>query len=116
VVASNAGEKRRGGFADQFEQIRSLFHTAFGSLRVDPAQPVVILAAKKRKYNEDVASRGLGGEGTRSSGRSIPARRGQTLRDPAAGLGGANPFHSLYHEYTHALDAFEFYGLAAVVG
>jgi len=32
--------------ADQFEQIRALFHTAFPNLRVDPAEPLLILAAK----------------------------------------------------------------------
>jgi hypothetical protein len=35
VVSSNAGEKEGG-----------LFHTAFPNLRVDPAEPLLILAAK----------------------------------------------------------------------
>src|SRR4029077_20698479 len=46
VVSSNAGEKEARRVADQFEQIRALFHTAFPNLRVDPAEPVLILAAK----------------------------------------------------------------------
>src|SRR5215470_16256199 len=46
TVASNAGEKEARRIADQFEQIRVLFHAALPNLRVDPAQPVVILAAK----------------------------------------------------------------------
>ena len=46
VVSSNAGEKEARRIADQFEQIRALFHSAFANLRVDPAQPVLILAAK----------------------------------------------------------------------
>src|SRR5258708_33451259 len=48
VVASNAGEREARRIADQFGQIRTLFHTAFATLRVDPAQPVVILAAKNQ--------------------------------------------------------------------
>ena len=55
VVASNAGEKEARRIADQFEQIRALFHTAFPNLRVDPSEPVLILAAKKRKHDEDAA-------------------------------------------------------------
>jgi hypothetical protein len=47
VVVSNAGEKEARPIADQFEQIRALFHTAFPNLRVDPSEPVLILAAKK---------------------------------------------------------------------
>src|SRR5256885_1411076 len=46
VVSSNGGERDARRIADHFEQIRSLFHTVFEKLRVDPAQPVLILAAK----------------------------------------------------------------------
>src|SRR5689334_345456 len=46
TVVSNAGEKEARRVADQFEQVRVLFHAALPNLRVDPAQPVVILAAK----------------------------------------------------------------------
>jgi len=46
LVYSNAGEREARPIADQFEQIRGLFHAAFANLRVDPAQPVLILAAK----------------------------------------------------------------------
>src|SRR5579863_3498271 len=43
VVSSNAGEKEARRIADQFEQIRGLFLAAFGNLKVDPAQPVLIV-------------------------------------------------------------------------
>ena len=45
-VQSNAGEKEARRVADQFEQIRNMFHIAFATLRVDPPQPIVIVAAK----------------------------------------------------------------------
>src|SRR6266852_2189312 len=45
-VQSNAGEKEARKVADQFEQIRNMFHMAFSALRVDPPQPIVIVAAK----------------------------------------------------------------------
>src|SRR2546429_5145746 len=36
TVNTNAGEKEARKIADQFEQIRQMFHSAFGALRVDP--------------------------------------------------------------------------------
>jgi hypothetical protein len=50
VVASNAGEKEARRVADQFEQIRALFHTAFPNLRVDPAEPLLILAEREHDH------------------------------------------------------------------
>src|SRR5947207_15020812 len=46
TVNSNAGEKDARKIADQFEQIRQMFHSAFGGLRVDLGQPIIIVAAK----------------------------------------------------------------------
>src|SRR2546425_7266132 len=46
TVNTNAGERDARRIADQFEQIRQMFHAAFAGLRVDPAQPIVIVAAK----------------------------------------------------------------------
>src|SRR5690242_1218264 len=103
VVASNAGEKEARRIADQFEQIRTLFHTEFANLRVDPGQPVLILAAK----NENTMKMLLP-EDWEVKGHVRPAGLYQQGEDKHYVLvrldsGGANPFHSLYHEYTHAL-------------
>src|SRR5437879_9154259 len=46
IVASNSNEKQARRAADQFEQIRAVFHKEFPKLRVDPGQPIFILAAK----------------------------------------------------------------------
>src|SRR5271165_1457704 len=46
VVASNAGEKQARQVAQQFEEIRGVFQTAFPKLRLDPGKPIIILAAK----------------------------------------------------------------------
>ncbi len=111
VVASNAGEKEARRIADQFEQIRTLFHTAFGTLRVDPAQAVLILAAK----NENTMKMLLP-EDWEVKGHVHPAgvyQQGEDKHYVIVRLDsrGANPFHSLYHEYTHALLHLNFRGL-----
>src|SRR5260370_5925780 len=44
TVISNAGEKEARKIADQFEQIREVFHSAFPKLRTEIGKPVVIFA------------------------------------------------------------------------
>jgi tetratricopeptide (TPR) repeat protein len=103
VVSSNAGEREARRIADQFEQIRGLFHVAFANLRVDPAQPILILAAK----NENTMKMLLP-EDWEVKGHVHPAGLYQQGEDKhyvilRVDSGGDNPFHALYHEYTHAL-------------
>jgi tetratricopeptide (TPR) repeat protein len=110
-VSSNAGEREARRIADQFEQIRGLFHAAFGTLRVDPAQPVLILAAK----NENTMKMLLP-EDWEVKGHVHPAGLYQQGEDKhyvilRVDSGGDNPFHALYHEYTHALLHLNFTGL-----
>src|ERR1700730_10775180 len=111
VVSTNAGEKEARRIADQFEQIRTLFHTAFANLRVDPAQPVLILAAK----NENTMKMLLP-EDWEVKGHVQPAGLYQQGEDKHYVIlrldsEGTNPFHALYHEYTHALLHLNFTGL-----
>jgi Flp pilus assembly protein TadD len=111
VVSTNAGEKEARRIADQFEQIRTLFHSAFPTLRVDPAQPVLILAAK----NENTMKMLLP-EDWEVKGHVHPAGLYQQGEDKHYVIlqldsGGTNPFHALYHEYTHALMHLNFSGL-----
>jgi len=111
VVSTNAGEKEGRRIADQFEQIRTLFHSAFGNLRVDPGQPVLILAAK----NENTMKMLLP-EDWEVKGHVHPAGLYQQGEDKhyvvlQLDSGGKNPFHALYHEYTHALLHLNFTGL-----
>jgi len=111
VVSSNAGEKEARRVADQFEQIRALFHTAFPNLRVDPAEPVLILAAK----NENTMKLLLP-EDWEVKGHVHPAGLYQQGEDKhyvilRVDSEGENPYHALYHEYTHALLHLNFTGL-----
>jgi len=98
VVASNAGEKEARRIADQFEQIRALFHAAFANLRVDPAQPVLILAAKNEKTMKMLLP-----EDWEVKGHVHPAGLYQQGEDKHYVIlrldsAGDNPFHALYHE------------------
>ena len=111
TVNTNAGEKEARKIADQFEQIRQMFHSAFGTLRVDPGQPIIILAAK----NENTMKLFLPEE-WEVKGHIHRAGLYQPGEDKdyvvmRLDSGGENPFHTLYHEYTHALMRLNFSGL-----
>jgi tetratricopeptide (TPR) repeat protein len=103
VVASNAAEPDARRIAEQFEQIRSVFHNAFGKLRVDPPQPVVILAARDETTMKMLAPDEWEGEGhIHPSGlfHSDGEKDYVVMRLDAQ---GTSAFHTIYHEYTHAL-------------
>lgn len=111
TVNTNAGEKEARKIADQFEQIRQMFHSAFGALRVDPGQPIIIVAAK----NENTMKLFLPEE-WEVKGRIHHAGLYQPGEDKdyvvmRLDSEGENPFHTLYHEYTHALMRLNFTGL-----
>ena len=111
TVNTNAGEKEGRKIADQFEQIRQMFHNAFSGLRVDPAQPIHILAAK----NENTMKLFLPEE-WEVKGHIHHAGMYQQGEEKdyvilRLDTEGNNPFHTLYHEYTHALLRLNFIGL-----
>jgi tetratricopeptide (TPR) repeat protein len=111
VVASNASEGDARGVAEDFEQIRSLFHTTFPELRIDPPQPIVILAARDEATMKMIAPEEWGGEGhIRPSGlfHSDGEKDYVVLRLDAQ---GTSAFHTVYHEYTHALLHLNFSGI-----
>jgi len=111
TVNTNASEKEGRKIAGQFEQIRQMFHTAFATLRVDPAQPIVIIAAKNENTMKVFLPEEWEAKGhIHHTGLYQPAQDKDyvVLRLDAE---GENPFHTLYHEYTHAMLRLNFAGL-----
>ena len=111
MVASNAGESAARGVAEDFEQIRSLFHTTFQELRIDPGQPVVILAARDEATMQMLAPEEGGGEQhIRPAGlfHSDGEKDYVVLRLDAQ---GTTAYHTVYHEYTHELLHLNFSGI-----
>src|SRR5215813_2491513 len=103
VVASNAGESEARRIAVEFERVRSIFHAAFPKFKVDPAQPIVILAARDEATMRSIAPDEWQGEGkVRPSGlfHSDGEKDYVVLRLDGE---GTSAFHTIYHEYTHAL-------------
>ena len=103
TVYTPASEKEGRKIADQFEQIRALFHAALPGLRIDTPQPILILAVKNEKAMKEMMP-----EDWEVKGHAHPAGLYQKGLDKdyivmQLDTPGANPYHVLYHEYTHAL-------------
>lgn len=103
VVVTNASEKQGRRVADQFERMRSVFHTAFPKAQVDPDAPIVVLATKDAKdfralEPEAYLAKGslkLGGLFLRAADKNYVLMR--------LDAEGEHPYAIVYHEYTHLL-------------
>jgi tetratricopeptide (TPR) repeat protein len=103
VVASDGGEKRARRIAQQFEQLRVVFHSSFPSLRVDPGQPILIVAAKDEdamkewlpQYWEDKGHLHPAGLYAGQEDKHFVLLRMDSTEE--------NPYHTICHEYAHAL-------------
>lgn len=103
LVVTNAGEKQARRVADQFERIRSVFHMAFPSMRVDPNAPIIVIATKdERSFKSLVPESWLQKGQLKRSGMFLrgPEKNYVLLRIDAE---GQNPYHIVFHEYTHLL-------------
>jgi len=111
TVATNASEKDGRRIVEQFEQMRAMFHAAFATFRVDPAQPIYILAAKneatlKTLLPDEWAVKGH----IHHAGMYVHGGdKDYVLLELDAQ--GENPYRVVYHEYTHVLSHLNFSGL-----
>jgi tetratricopeptide (TPR) repeat protein len=103
VVVTNASEKQGRRVADQFERMRSVFHTAFPKAQVDPDSPIIVLAIRDAKdfralEPEAYLAKGslkLGGLFLRAADKNYVLMR--------LDAEGEHPYAIVYHEYTHLL-------------
>jgi len=102
-VISNGNEKQARKAAAQFERIRSAFQKALPGMRVDPSAPIIVLAVKDEKTFTAL-------EPSSWKGKGQMKRTGLFLRGPEKNYvllqmnaEGDNPYHVVYHEYTHLL-------------
>jgi hypothetical protein len=107
IVASDAGEKRARQTAHQFEQIRGLFHTLFQA-RVDPMQPVIVLAVRDERGLKELLPRYWEREGGVRPAGVFASRDDKDYVALRLDAGGPNPFHVVYHEYVHLLLSLNF--------
>jgi tetratricopeptide (TPR) repeat protein len=103
VVLTNGSEKQGRRVAEQFELIRGVFKHLYPKARVDPATPLVILAARDERTTQELLP-----EHWEEKGRTRPAGmfvRGADRQYVLVRLDapGDFPFQIVYHEYAHLL-------------
>lgn len=104
TVYTNGGQKAGERLAWQFERIRGVFKKQWNWARVDGAEPTIIIGARDEKtmqsflpYFWELKN------GSRPAGMSISGLDRHTLLVRLDASGSENPYHVLYHEYTHRI-------------
>jgi len=108
ILVTNGNEKQARRVAQQFELIRGVFKKLYPRARVDPGEPVIILAAK-----DENTLKALLPASWEKKGQAHPAGifvHGQEKNYVALRLDaqGDNPYHVVYHEYVHLLTSLNF--------
>ncbi len=101
TVLTDSNEKQGRQIADQFERMRWMFQTLFPNANVDPAEPIVVLAAKNAKSFQALEPAAYLAKGQLKLGGlflSAPDKNYVLLSLDAE---YEHPFASIYHEYTH---------------
>ena len=109
TVITDAGEKQGRHLADQFELMRWVFQTLYPKASGDPAEPIVVIAAKNQKVFEAMEPTAYLAKGQLKLGGyfSHTQEKNYILLQLEAEY--EHPFAAVYHEYTHL----QFMGAAA---
>lgn len=103
VVVTNSSDKQGRRVADQFERMRSVFHTAFPQLKIDPGSPIIVLVIKDEKDFRALEPAAYLVKGSLQLGGLFlraPDKNYVLIRLDAE---GEHPYSVVYHEYTHLL-------------
>jgi len=103
TVVTNANEKEGRKIATQFELFRATFHNAFPALRVDQGPPIIILAAKNQNTMKELLPEEYEAKGHIHHAGMYQGGVDRHYVILSLDAEGDNPYHTLYHEYTHAL-------------
>jgi tetratricopeptide (TPR) repeat protein len=101
TLITDAGDHQGRQILDNFEHMRWMFQTLFSSLKVDPAEPIVIVAVRNKKEFQslepaDYLAKGqlnLAGYFLSSSDKHYILLR--------LDIEGPHPYATVLHEYTH---------------
>jgi tetratricopeptide (TPR) repeat protein len=102
TVISDANEKQARHVLDQLERMRWVFQKLYPNANVDPAEPILVLAAKNNKTFQTVEPAAYLGKGQlnlagyflRTQDRNYVLLRLDAEEEQ-------HPFATVYHEYTH---------------
>ncbi|MGA9060190.1 MAG: tetratricopeptide repeat protein [Terracidiphilus sp.] len=101
TVLTDAGEKQGRHILDQFERMRWVFQTLFPKANVDPAEPIVVVAAKNEKVFDAMEPAAYLEKGQMKLGGYYMHTQEKNYILLQLGAEFEHPFAAVYHEYTH---------------
>ena len=101
TVITDTNEKEGRHIADQFERMRWVFHTLFPKANVDPAAPIVVVAAKNEKVFGTMEPAAYLAKGQMKLGGYFMHTEEKNYILLQLDAQYEHPFASVYHEYTH---------------
>lgn len=102
TVVTDSNEKQARHILDQFERMRWMFQTLFPSLNVDPASPIVVVAAKNQKSFDALEPAAYLAKGQlKLAGYFMKAPDKNYILLRLDAEEEENPYATVYHEYTH---------------
>jgi tetratricopeptide (TPR) repeat protein len=101
TVITDSGEKHGRQIADQFERMRWVFQTFYPKANVDPAAPIVVIAAKNQKVFETMEPAAYLAKGRLELGGFYSHTLEKNYILLRLDAEPEHPFATVYHEYTH---------------
>jgi tetratricopeptide (TPR) repeat protein len=101
TVLTDANEKDGRHITDQFERMRWVFQTLFPKANVDPAEPIVVVAAKNEKVFDSMEPASYLAKGQMKLGGYYMHTQDKNYILLQLGAEYEHPFATVYHEYTH---------------
>jgi tetratricopeptide (TPR) repeat protein len=101
IVMTDSNVRQASHLADQFERMRAVLHTLFPGAKVDPPEPIFVIAAKDQKSFRTLEPADYLAKGKLPLGGYFlqgPEKNYILLRLDAE---SEHPFATVYHEYTH---------------
>jgi tetratricopeptide (TPR) repeat protein len=101
TVLTDAGEKQGRHVTDQFERMRWVFQKLWPKANIDPAEPIVVIAAKNEKVFDTMEPAAYLAKGQIKLGGYYMHTQDKNYILLQLGAEYEHPFASVYHEYTH---------------
>jgi hypothetical protein len=102
-VVSNSNEKQARRVADQFERMRSVFHTLFPKIQIDTLGSIRVLAIKDEKDFRALEPAAYLAKGQLKLGGLFLRGADKNYVLLRLDAEGEHPYAVVYHEYTHLL-------------
>jgi tetratricopeptide (TPR) repeat protein len=101
TLLTDSNEKQGRHVLDQFERMRWMFQTLFPKANVDPAQPIVVFAARNEKSFQALEPAAYLAKGQLHLGGLFLKTQDRNYVLLRLGMEEEHPFSTVYHEYTH---------------